>query len=726
MDARGRLVFLALLLLLPIPPDLRARTGDPPPPALPVAPGIQRERVNLILIDVVVTDKKGHLVSDLRPQDFTLRLDGHPYPIDSVELRWAGEGTVPAPPSPAAPAPAPGQERASGAVPSFILPSPRRFAFLLDGLNSEHGLEERPIQAVRSFLQNNLLPGDEVMVTGLGRKLKTYQEFTSDRALMLKALDAAEADEGLRRGGENRAEDNMRLLQEEEDKCGGCSFSAKQEAAQRLAATFAHEDRSRALRTLASLRAVIASLGAGTGPKELIFLTDGFPMDPDALYGYAGDPRTKGYASMGSPSSDGSVAADRQVSPFGTMNVGAEILRIAREASAAQVAIDTVNTQGIPQQLSMSLRGVSGRSPGEIIESSASEALAGFALGTGGIASRGSNDFLPALQRVESEAEATYVVAFKPPGDPDGQYHATRVEVLRKGVRIRANEGFLYLTESQQRERQLLAAYMAPEMFHDFPVALETISYLAHGEKPALEFAITVPDQMLLFLNQQGAFTARLEAGVALRAGKSQIADSFSRSVEVRLTPQEMGAGTALSLVTRREVAPGDYDAVAVVRDLGTGNIGALEVPVKVPDLAPDRMAMSSVVLTSPGTEGRRVDLEPATSGDSDLVTPAPFRIFPRGAQLQASCLIYHPQRRKDTGEAEFQVRGEILKGGVTQKQFPPSEQVFTPQQEVGAIPLRIPISLAEIEPGIYTLQVQVADKVANHGIVQRVDFVVK
>jgi len=42
----------------------------------PIAPGIQRERVSLVLVDVVVTNRRGHFLVDLRPDEFTLMVDG--------------------------------------------------------------------------------------------------------------------------------------------------------------------------------------------------------------------------------------------------------------------------------------------------------------------------------------------------------------------------------------------------------------------------------------------------------------------------------------------------------------------------------------------------------------------------------------------------------------------------------------------------------------------------
>ena len=678
----GPLAILFLALLQPV----AFTEGDSPPQDTPVAGGIQRERVNLVLIDVVVTDRKGRPVDDLRPEEFFLRVDGNPHPIESIELRLAGLGVE-----------EPRRETAPGipgAVPAFVGRSPRRFIFFFDGLNCERGLGPRPIQAVRMFLRKGLLPGDEVMVAGLGRDLRIYQELTADPALMLKALDAVESDLDLRTRGENRTRDNFRALAEQERFLADCGWACTRgiwyptQAILDMAAGFAQEDRPRILRTLAALKALVAALHAGTGRKELFFLTDGFPDDPDALYGAVSD--------------SGSLEP--------------EILHLAREAGAAQVVIHTVNTLGLTRSGTVEAR----------IESVASRTLAALSLGTGGLAQRNSNDFLPPLEKVERETRAAYVVSYVPAGDPDGQYHAIRVEVLRKGVRVRAREGFIYMTPEQIQERQLFAAFVSPDLYHDFPVGLETLTYLGDGGKQVVEFAFEVPDRMLLFLPREGYYTARLEAGLVLRHGKSEVADQFSRTVDVRLDPREMAAQNRVTLLARREVPPGDYEAVAVVRDLGTGNVGTFRTRVRIPAITADRIAMSSLVLESPEAEGPRVDLYPVASGEPDLAAAAGRRIFPRGAQVRASSLIYHPQRREGTGEVVIRVMGQIRKGAEPVREFSPAVHVFTADQGAKAIPLRIPISLEGLEPGVYSLQIQVLDEVGKQGVGQSIEFMVQ
>jgi hypothetical protein len=267
---------------------------------------------------------------------------------------------------------------------------------------------------------------------------------------------------------------------------------------------------------------------------------------------------------------------------------------------------------------------------------------------------------------------------------------------------------------------------MSPELYHDFPVSMEALAYFTREGVPATEFAIGVPNRMLLFLPDGRGYLARLEAGLTLQQGKSRIADQFNRKAEVRLEPGEWASQDHLSLVAKRDVPPGDYEAVVVVRDLGTGNVGALRMPVRVPNLSRDRIAMSSLILSDPDKRARRVDLEPETIGDASLVVPSADRIFRRAGLIAASCTVYHPMRDQTTREAAFQLKGLLRKGAVTLKEFPASTHRFTADQAADSIPVSLPVSLSDFEPGIYTLEVQVVDTVGKNGIAQSVDFMVR
>jgi VWFA-related protein len=591
-------------------------------------------------------------------------------------------------------------------------------------LNCERGLALAPIDAVRKFLQKGLPAGDEVMITGLGRDFKIYQEFTSDRAKLLSALDAIESDTGMRNGGENRVRQNIVRLQEEKDNSvdparGPMRFSAidQERAVQRVATTFADEDERRSRRTLATLRALVSYLHSSLAQrKELFFLTDGFFSDPNAFYG------TPGTSSRG----HGEFSSVLEVSETGRLD--AEVLRLSREAAAAQVTIHTINTQGVTRGAIPGLRSApeTNRNWEQLIESEASNTLANFALGTGGTAYHGNDDFMAPLVKVEQETRATYRLTYVPSGDPDGSFHATKVEVLRKGLRVRAKEGFLYLTEDQVQERQLLAAHLSPELFHDFPMALEARSYLRDGEKTEVEFALAIPDESLLFLPQAGDYVARLEVGMVVRTGKTQVVDQFSRTVEVTLGAKVFASRGSLTLLASRPIPSGEYETVTVVRDLGTGNIGALRSSIKVPAITPGKIAMSTLLLESDTQKGRRVDIDPSTKSDEALVVPVVIRVFSSSARVIGSCFIYHPSREKSTGEARVRVRGSIQKGGVTVREIADSLHTLSAEEKADVIPLEFPLPLSDLGHGIYSLKVQALDEVGGRGVVQRVDFMLK
>jgi len=213
---------------------------------------------------------------------------------------------------------------------------------------------------------------------------------------------------------------------------------------------------------------------------------------------------------------------------------------------------------------------------------------------------------------------------------------------------------------------------------------------------------------------------------MVVRAGKSEVVDQFSRSVEAVLGAQAFAARGALSLLASRPIPSGEYETVTVVRDLGTGNIGALRSSIKVPAFAPGKIAMSTLLLESDTQRGRRVDIDPSTKDDETLIVPAPLRVFSSGAKVVGSCLVYHLERDKSTGEARVKVVGSIQKEGATVKKIADAVQTFSATEKADEIPLQFPLPLSDLGKGVYSLSVQAYDEVGGRGVAQRVDFMLK
>jgi VWFA-related protein len=694
--ARRIAAFWILLVSLAAPIRGAAKKSEPD---RPVAPGVQRERVSLVLVDVVVTDASGRPVTDLRREDFTLLVDGNAVKIQSVDLQIAGRPEAEAGPGEAAPeAPAPAPSGPSGSPPAprttlpRPIPRPRGIVLFFDGLNSEHGLGLEAINSARKFLKEGVQEGDEVMVIGLGAECRIYQSFTSDLSKTLAALDTMEKDPGLRMGGENRFFLNKeQLVRAASDQALGQRALVSPEALESMGRTFVQEDKARARRFIAALQALTGFLSSRPGRKEVFLFSDGFSPTPELLYGVS--------------------------QPVG---MEPELLRAAQEAASAQTALNTVNTRGMPAGPP--------DDPQVTFESEGTRMLATLSINSGGVLTHGVNrGFERPMRRIEEQTRSTYVLSYSPQGEPDGKMHSTLVRVARKGVKVRSQQGYVWMTEEQRRETETVSAYFAPDLFRKIPLALEADSYLAADGKPRVNLAIAFPSESLLMVPREGHRYARLEAGIVLQSPGGKAEEPAGRSAEVRLPGAAEKDPGDLTLLLRRSVPAGEYEATAVVRDLESGDVGALRTQVKIPPLDAEHLSMSSLILSRSAAPGRRIDLDPPDKGEPEFPRPEVRRIFDSHDQVSAFALVYHPRRDPAAGEVRVTVYAQIHRGREIIRHLTPARQILKAGAGSAAtLTVKLPVDLTGLEPGVYELEVEAWDEVEKRGIAQFVEFMVR
>ena len=107
MITRARFLLLASVLaaMVTLRVDAQQQAQQPAPPVF-------RSSVELTSIDVSVLDDRGRAVGDLKPEDFTVRVDGSPRRV--VNADWVGLETKEQPPAPPAPEGYTGNENATG------------------------------------------------------------------------------------------------------------------------------------------------------------------------------------------------------------------------------------------------------------------------------------------------------------------------------------------------------------------------------------------------------------------------------------------------------------------------------------------------------------------------------------------------------------------------------------------------------------------------------------
>ncbi len=148
-----------------------------------------RVNVNLVQLDVTVTDKAGKHVPDLTAADFEMMRDGKRQTIKSV-LFVPGQRVGVAPVGKL-------EKPESGSMPAAPLPSKqlrvqdvrRTVALLIDDLSLSFESSYFAKTAMRKFVEESIQPGDLIALFCSSTGLGVLQQFTSDKRQILAAID---------------------------------------------------------------------------------------------------------------------------------------------------------------------------------------------------------------------------------------------------------------------------------------------------------------------------------------------------------------------------------------------------------------------------------------------------------------------------------------------------------------------------------------------------------
>jgi VWFA-related protein len=563
--------------------------GAAAPPVAPAAPraAVERATAELVLIEAYVTDRRGRPISDLKPSDFVLSVDGVVKPIAALEYREVAAGVAPTAPEspPAVPA---GRHL------------PRRFVLFFDDETSSPSGLALARRAAEKFLGSGLLPDDQIALAAFRKRLEILHDFTTNREALRRILQEGAVDPARVSAfvleSRDRTEELRQILR------GGGDPSIRLRQVASLLDSFGSLEVRHLRDVLRALTTLVDSLSAWPGYKAVVFLGDGIPENPAQEH----------LDRLNLVPAPAEIVAKIQ-----NHNLSLEINMLVQSAAGGAVTIHSVQTAGL----------AAGTMGETLAQSRRGNSLEALALNTGGVSSS-SNDLLKGLVEAEEGSRSYYVISYAPEGPPDGVYHTVRLRVKRGGLRVRWRMGFTRFLPSEAHRRVLQAAHLLPDLYASLEMELSAVPGPDEGRERIADLVIHVPPGRILFLPREGRSAATLEVGlVALDATGSETL-RVARTIHVSLDhetadPRDLG----LNIFTRVRFSPASQTITAVLSDSATGAVDASRS--SLPAAAPRPGRVLGLAIYSLAEKSIWVELREKARGDGAALEAEPYKMGP-------------------------------------------------------------------------------------------------
>ncbi len=532
--------------------------------------------VNVVNVDVYVTDKRGQRVSGLTRDDFELFEDGRPVKITNFYAVQDGR-PVAAPEAQAAPEEAEREPQLDVRRVEPALPQDQRLSLILyfDNLFLKPFSRNRVVSEVRRFLHSNIKPGDRVMLVTFERSLHVRHPFTSDMRAISDALFEIETLSAFAVQGDS---DRRSVIQRFES----AKTALEAESHVDLYAQSLHFD---VQTTVRNLKQMVASLAGLPGRKAILHVSDGIPMT-------AGEDL---FFMLTNRFGDDAALVALRSNRYDNRRLFREL---TATANANRVTFYTLEARGLRSHTSLSAEyggsvGRDGTVAGSRIEADVirqagnQEPLMMMALDTGGLATIGSNNLEGAFQRMATDFRSYYSLGYSSANSGDGRYHDIEVKVKRKGLKLRHRTGYRDKTIEAQLSEGTLAALMYGYDANPMEIELQFSRARPDSEDKGrylLPIEVRVPLGNATLLPQTGIHHGRLRFSIA-------VIDEDGRMSPVEQTPVPLAIPDADVEVARTQfyvytaelrMRPGRQRVAIGVRDEMANESSYIRRPISI------------------------------------------------------------------------------------------------------------------------------------------------
>lgn len=675
--------------------------------------------VNLVTLDVAVTDKHRRPVQNLTAKDFTVLENDAQQKIESFS------------PSSGAPARKESKtrrdEKETGAARSDRQPAAsgiaRRFAgyrfisIAIDNSSVEAANRDAVERAIIRYSREQLQPDDLVAIYSIGNSLTLVQPFTGDRAKLLKAAGNAARGQLATDASSTRGEASKEVERASQSIGTGSPMEQADRASRAVFDSYNDvSDYFQAQSLFRSLHAIINVQRNLTGSKSLILFSQGATVAPSS-----------GYAVDGVVSAANAAGVSVYVMDAGGLSVG-----------EAPRGYDPRGNLGLPTKQRPDIYG--GEDPTRVrdgengLERALKRSLATaqpdrvgvltrLSDQTGGIAVTNNNDLSAGLKMIDSDIRAHYTIAYVPTNqDFDGRFRQITVKVTNHDLSVRTRRGY-YAVKSEAAitddapVRQLASDVLAG-VAPSFNLEM-AVSYFPRGEAAYLvPVTIKVPGGAISTQKKGDRYYAELDFVMTAKDSSGAVVSSFGRAYPLELSEEQNGQLGESALPIRHNVrlAPGTYIITAALRDRASGRTYTARRGITLTAVT-DGPHLSSILLALE-TEPLAADY-PAAQLARDVLAFGQNRLvmltdnrFTSAQTLLLFFRVYAPLAT--AGHPSLIVAAGFYKDGKLAQRTPTVRITQSPISPDAGFPLATPFKLTDLEPGEYTVRVELVDEVTK------------
>jgi VWFA-related protein len=591
---------LAPILCLCTAATLLAQTAPPAQQPASAVPTL-RARANLVVVDVVVTDKNRNPIKNLKREDFTLLEDKTPQTIGSFEEH--------APLAPGEAAKIPALPKLPPGIFTNVTPAPVNSAvnvLLLDALNTPLADQDYLHKQLIAYLKS-VPPGTSIAIFGLKQKLVMLQGFTANPGVLLQVVQKSFGQnspllaDSIGGGSANESLSDLTSalgLQVP----AGLTFFEDQVSTSQL------EERSRL--TLDAINNLGRYLAGIRGRKNLIWFAGSFPIDLTPTI------------------STGNFSNGSLDLPSGQAEYRDTINLLAR----SQVAVYPINASGLQASPAFNAAGGASLAPITPLNDSTAmdsiaanhQAAARIATDTGGRAFYNVNDLTKAVDEAVSEGSSYYTLTYTPANsESKGDFRKIEIKLNApdvKGAQLAYRRGYYAAKPNSDLSALNSSSPDAPAsagdigvlpraMIHGVPGPTEilfktrVLPFQGFDDKPApnnlytpsalaaakgsfRRFAVdfdTEAHNYVFTPTADGKFNVKAEFAAIVYNADGKRIDTVSTTLVADITAAQRASFLTRGLPFRLQVSVpehGDYFLRLGVHDFNSDHVGSVELPI--------------------------------------------------------------------------------------------------------------------------------------------------